>query len=231
MVARFNGFPKETLVFLRELSQNNNREWFHENKSRYEQSVVTPVMDFIEAMGNFLPQLSDSFIADTRRNGGSMFRIYRDTRFAKDKRPYKENVGCQFRHTAGKSAHAPGFYLHISPEEVFVGGGVWCPDNTALGMIRDAIVDSSQSWAKVVEDPVMNKHFGGLQGESLKRPPRGYDPQHPYIEDLKRKSYMTFRHFSPKAIHRADFIDEVESSFEKLMPLMRFICHGLHLPC
>ncbi|MEE4310347.1 MAG: DUF2461 domain-containing protein, partial [candidate division KSB1 bacterium] len=105
----FNAFPNDLFVFLNDLAANNNREWFNANKERYKQSVLEPMRTFIIAMGERLPSISMNFTADPRSNGGSMFRIYRDVRFSKDKRPYKENVGCQFRHIAGKSAHAPGF--------------------------------------------------------------------------------------------------------------------------
>ncbi|WP_434111361.1 TIGR02453 family protein [Methylocaldum sp. GT1TLB] len=112
---RFVGFPEDLFRFLEELSMNNNREWFTANKRRYQTSVVAPVSDFIQAMGERLNRISPHFTADPRPNGGSMFRIYRDTRFSHDKRPYKENVGCHFRHVTGKSAHALGFYLHLQP--------------------------------------------------------------------------------------------------------------------
>lgn len=125
MNTTFSGFPEEMFSFLTDLGNNNNREWFSNNKERYENFVVEPVTRFIVAVGQFLPAISDVYIADTRRNGGSMFRIYRDTRFSKDKRPYKENVGCQFRHSAGKNVHAPCFYVHLAPAEVFIGGGIW----------------------------------------------------------------------------------------------------------
>ncbi len=128
----FSGFPKELFTFLDQLAANNNREWFKDNKERYYDVVVDPVCDFIEAMEPRLHVISRHFVADSRPHGGSMFRIYRDTRFSKDKRPYKENVGCQFRHEAGKDAHAPGFYVHLGRDEIFYGGGLWLPSNPVL---------------------------------------------------------------------------------------------------
>ena len=112
MAQSFRGFPKELFAFLEELARNNHREWFQANKRRYDADVVEPVLRFIEAVGlEVLPRVSQSFVADPRKNGGSMFRISRDTRFSHDKRPYKENVGCQFRHALGRDVHAPGFYV------------------------------------------------------------------------------------------------------------------------
>jgi uncharacterized protein (TIGR02453 family) len=229
MNTTFAGFPQEMFGFLTDLSANNNREWFSDNKDRYERFVVTPVTGFIEAVGEFLPAISDAYIADTRRNGGSMFRIYRDTRFSRDKRPYKENVGCQFRHTAGKNAHAPGFYVHLAPDEVFIGGGTWKPDTNALDKIRSRIAGSPEQWSSVIKDTAFSNYFGEMQGESLKRPPRGFDPNDPHIEDLKRKSYIAFRHVKPQSALKPAFINEVEKAFATAMPLMHFITSALEI--
>ena len=135
-MSAFPGFPQGALPFLEELSANNNRDWFAENKDRYEELVRNPALDFIGAMGPYLERLSKRFEAIPKRSGGSMMRPYRDTRFAKDKTPYKTNVGIQFRHALGRDIHAPGFYVHIEPHDVFVGVGSWRPDSAALVKIR-----------------------------------------------------------------------------------------------
>lgn len=229
MNATFCGFPKEMFSFLADLGNNNNREWFRENKDRYENFVVEPVTRFIEAVGQFLPAISDVYVADTRRNGGSMFRIYRDTRFSSDKRPYKENVGCQFRHSAGKNVHAPWFYVHLAPSEVFIGGGIWKPDNNALDKIRNRIAENPKQWSRVINNSAFSKYYGKLQGESLKRPPRGFDTGNPYIDDLKRKSFIAFRHVKPQSALTPAFIREVEKAFTTAMPLMHFITSALEI--
>lgn len=215
--------------FLKDLSKNNNREWFHANKPRYKASVVMPVVNFIESIRPRLENISEYYVADSRPHGGSMFRIYRDTRFARDKRPYKENVGCQFRHVAGKDAHAPGFYVHLSPQEVFVGAGVWCPPNPVLDKIRAAIVTHPKKWAAVINDKGIRTHFGGITGDGLKRPPRGYAADHPYIEDLKRKSFLAIRQLDPAMVTSPKFIKEVEKSFAKAAPLVEFVTSALEL--
>ena len=227
----FPGFPKESSLFFKKLAKNNNREWFNAHKEDYEQHVVGPMMEFIVAMGWRLTKLSPHFIADTRRQGGSMFRIYRDVRFAKDKKPYKEHMACQFRHEAGKDAHAPGFYLHIAPHEVFVGAGMWRPANPVLAQVRDRIIERPQEWKKVIQYKPFKALCGELGGESLKRPPRGYEAEHPFIDDLKRKSFIATRHFEPEQIYQSDFIKEVEVTFKALKPLMKFLCDALDLPC
>lgn len=229
MPINFAGFPKELFMFLRELKNNNNREWFQENKARYKQDVVEPVQDFIVAMAPRLAVISDSYIADPRANGGSMFRIYRDTRFAKDKTPYKTNVGCQFRHTAGKDAHAPGFYLHLEPGEIFFGGGVWMPPNPVLYKIRQRIVAKPEDWGRVIEDISFVKRFGELRGDKLKRPPKGFDAEALYVEDLKRKSFVVMQQADESLAISQDFIDDVTDSFAAASPLMEFITRSLGL--
>lgn len=226
----FNAFPNDLFAFLNDLAANNNREWFNANKERYKQSVLEPMRAFIIAMGERLPNISMNFTADPRSNGGSMFRIYRDVRFSKDKRPYKENVGCQFRHIAGKSAHAPGFYVHLQPDNVFFGGGIWMPPNPVLNKIREAIVSRQAEWEKIIGDDNIHKGLIRLEGERLKRPPSGFDKEHPYIEDIKRKSFFMMHNARPSSPMQSDFIDAVERVFIASSPLMRFITVALGLP-
>ena len=196
--------------FLRDLKASNERQWFEANKERYRTEVRDPVLDFIVAFAQPLKKISPHFLADPRANGGSLFRIYRDTRFSKDKTPYKTNVGAHFRHAAGKDAHAPGFYLHLEPGTCFAGCGIWHPDNHTLGRIRGAIIDRPDEWRRITTAKAFRETFE-LMGESLKRPPRGYDPGHPLMEDLKRKDYVAITSYFggrckparfPKPLHR-----------------------------
>jgi len=228
-MTEFNGFPKDLLKFLTELAANNNRVWFNDNKSRYHESVVNPISEFIVAMKPRLHRISRHYLADPRPNGGSMFRIYRDTRFSKDKSPYKTNAGVHFRHEAGKDAHAPGFYLHLEPESVFVGGGVWQPPNATLNKIRNSIADNVRAWARISNARKI-KNAGGIQGNQLKRPPRGIDAEHVHIEDLKRKSFYVMETLPAAAIIKPDFIDRVDAAFRLSRPLNRFVCDALELP-
>ena len=114
----FPGFPKDFFVFYEQLQLNNNREWFNDNKNRYYESVANPISEFIVCMAPRLKTISAHYVADPKPHGGSMFRIYRDTRFSKDKTPYKTHAGVQFRHAAGKDARAPGFYVHLATDEL-----------------------------------------------------------------------------------------------------------------
>ena len=223
-------FDPKFLEFFNSLAKNNNREWFNEHKPDYLESVVKPMTQFIEEMAPRLNRISKHFIADPRPHGGSMFRIYRDVRFSKDKSPYKLHAACQFRHDLGKDAHTPGFYVHMSADEVFFGAGIWMPPNSELIKIRDTIVDNPHAWHKVKTDKTMKKLCGGISGDGLKRPPKGYDPEHQHIEDLKRKSFFVMRHQEPQILFEPDFIDEVEKTFKAAKPLMDYISYALDVP-
>ncbi len=227
----FPGFKKPLFDFVDELIENNNRTWFNANKSRYKDAVVAPMLAFIEAMGPRLHKVSKHYVADARAHGGSMFRIYRDTRFSKDKRPYKEHVACHFRHEAGKDAHAPGFYFHLEPSRVFFGGGIWMPPNDKLQKIRFAIADNPRAWTNVRNNKKLKAMYKeGIQGEGLKRPPRGFDADAKHLEDLKRKSFFLMREVSPSKARRKDFIDDVAATFAAAKPMLRFINEALDVP-
>src|SRR5580692_8357471 len=156
-MAEFKGFPKDFFAFFRELKAHNERPWFEENKQRFRDSVQAPMSDFISAMAPKLAKVSKNFVADPRPNGGSMFRIYRDVRFSKDKRPYKEHAACHFRHVLAKNVHAPGFYMHFNDDEVLFGGGMWMPEPDALAKIRDRIAKKPAAWKSVKSDKVFAK--------------------------------------------------------------------------
>ncbi len=224
----FQGFGVETFRFLEELEQNNERPWFNENKHRYEESVLEPALDFIAAMNARLPAISDHFLAIPKRTGGSLMRVYRDTRFSKDKTPYKTNIGMQFRHERGKDVHAPGFYVHIQGETCFLAAGMWHPERSALEAIRTAIFEHSAKWKRVRD----NRRFRGvfdLGGSSLKRPPRGYPPDHPYLEDLKRKDHIAVCNVERSEAGSPGFADAVGERFAASKGYMGFLCDALGL--
>ena len=219
----------ELFAFFRELRDNNNREWFQSNKNRYEAYVREPLLQFIADFGLRLAEISLHYVADTRRSGGSLFRINRDIRFAKDKTPYKTAAGIQFRHESGKDVHAPGFYLHLEPDNVFAGAGIWHPDTRTLTQIRDAIVAEPSAWQRVMADGVFQSTLK-LEGDSLKRPPKGYDPQPPLIEDLKRKDFVVGKPFSETEACTPDFIDRFAEVCRIAAPFTQFLTKAVGLP-
>ncbi|MCZ6627038.1 MAG: DUF2461 domain-containing protein [SAR324 cluster bacterium] len=222
-------FSPALFKFFRELRKNNERGWFQAHKQRYESEVRDPLLRFISDFAPLLEKISPNFLADPRPVGGSMFRIYRDTRFRKDKSPYKTAAGIQFRHESGKDVHAPGFYLHLGPGEVFAGTGLWKPDSPTAGKIRDAIVAKPAAWRRASSHDTL-RGICNLEGETLKRPPRGYDPQHPLIEDLKRKDFLAMTRFSEKEACGGDFLQRFAEVCRTAAPFTRFLTTAVGLP-
>ena len=222
-------FRPQLFRFLKDLKANNDRDWFQANKPRYEKEVKEAAIRFISDFGPHLSKISEHFRADPRPVGGSLFRIYRDTRFSKDKTPYKTHVGIHFRHEAAKSAHAPGFYLHLEPGSAFLGAGIWRPEPKVAYTIRDAILEDPDRWKRILRRKAFRESFR-LEGDSLKRPPRGVDPEHPLIEDLKRKDFMAITDLTQKSATSADFMKEFTAGCRGVAPLVEFICDAVGVP-
>tara|TARA_R110000782_G_scaffold19757_10_gene53770 strand:- start:330 stop:1025 length:696 start_codon:yes stop_codon:yes gene_type:complete len=223
---RYARFEERTLTFLRELKANNDREWFKANKSRYEDDVLDVALRFIQSMQEPLANLAPHFTAMPTRTGGSLMRVYRDTRFSNNKLPYKTNIGIQFRHERAKDVHAPGFYVHIEPDEAFVGVGMWRPESEPLRQIRERIVARSAEWKKATGSAAFKRSFN-LGGESLLRPPRGFDKEHPLIDDIKRKSFIAVREMSVEDCLDSKFQQRVETAFKQATPFMQFLCDAV----
>jgi uncharacterized protein (TIGR02453 family) len=222
-------FTPATFAFLRDLSANNDREWFAANKNRYIEHVQEPALDFITAFAKPLAKVSPHFVADARVVGGSLFRIHRDTRFSKDKTPYKENTGVQFRHEAAKDAHAPGYYLHIQPGECFMGVGLWRPETPLAEAIRGRIVEDPEGWRKAAHGKKFSETFA-LGGDSLVRTPRPYDPDHRFAADLRRKDFIASVRLSEKQITDGGFLNEFTGLCRTATPFMRFLCQAVGVP-
>ncbi len=222
-------FGAETFAFLRQLAENNNRQWFQQNKNRYEEHVKDPAIRFIIDFQPFLRKISRQFIADPRPVGGSMFRIYRDVRFAKDKSPYKINTGIQFRHNLGKDVHAPGYYLHLEPRNVFAAVGIWHPDSRTLGKIRYAIIEDPSGWKRAVKRQTFG-HKSRLARISGRRGPKGYDPSHPLIADLKRKDFIGTTALTQNAVASPGFPREFAEICKAGTSLVKFLCNAIGLP-
>lgn len=223
---RFPGFPLELLHFLDELSKHNNREWFQANRPRYEQALLEPALAFIAAMAEPLEKISPHFCAVPKRSGGSLMRIYRDVRFGKDKRPYKTNVGIQFRHGAGRDVHAPGFYFHIATDETFLGVGIWRPDSNALGKIRQTIDNNPTGWKSICQNRAFHGRFE-RKGESLKRPPRGYPADHPLLDDLRRKDHIAICPLEHDILLSPSIVQETTRTYRAGRSYMQFLCDAL----
>jgi uncharacterized protein (TIGR02453 family) len=222
-------FSPALFAFLRQLKRNNNRDWFQKNKLRYERDVREPALRFIDDVGPGLKKLSSHLIADPRPVGGSLFRINRDIRFSADKSPYKTAVGMSFGHDRGRNGPAPGYYLQLGPGESFAGGGVHMPETATLTRIRDSIVGNTSAWKRIVSEAKFAPMFENM-GDALKRAPQGYDPAHPFVEDLKRKSYVWHAIYSEADACAGDFMDRYLEACRTANPFTRFLATALGVP-
>lgn len=217
-------FTPAFFKFLRDLKRHNDREWFAANRERYAADVEAPMLQFIKDFAPRLREISRAYVADPRRMGGSMFRIYRDTRFSPDKSPFKTWMAARFSHeTRKKDANVPGFYLHLEPGEGYGGGGVYHIEMPALTRIRQHIVAEPAKWEKVLKSGVE------IEGEGLKRPPAGFDPSHKYIEDLKRKNLYSLTEFTEADAVAPGFLDRYTESCGRAAPLLEFLTRALGL--
>ncbi len=217
-------FDLELFHFLRELKQNNNRDWFQANKQRYETKLKQPMLQFIADFAPELKKIHPRFVADPKPSGGSMFRIYRDIRFSEDKSPYKTQVSAHFQHhRSGKDVHVPGFYLHLEPGMCFGAAGIWHPDARTLIMIRKAIVNRLQDWQKV-------RKKIQLEGDRLVRPPKGFSADHPAIEDLKHKDFVSSVYFEEGRVCGPNFMSDVVTGYKRILPLVEFLTKAVGMP-
>ena len=223
-------FGPELFSFLADLRAHNDREWFAANKHRYEEHVLEPALAFVEAFAPRLERISPHFRADARPSGGSLFRIYRDTRFSKDKSPYKTNVGIHFRHELAKDAHAPGFYLHIGPGEVFGGAGMWHPGTEGATRIREAIVSDPDRWRRATRGGAFARKRLELGGDSLKRVPSWADAEHAFADDLRRKDFFGWARLDEDEVVAPGFVDEYAGICRAAAPLAHFLCDAFEVP-
>ena len=220
-------FSPQTFGFLIELSQNNTREWFKQNQPRYEAEVRSPALQFIEAMQGPILALSPRFTAVAKKVGGSLMRPQRDSRFSHNKTPYKTNVGIQFRHFQGKDVHAPGFYIHLANDECFIAAGIWHPESKSLNAIRQCIDENPNGYQKAMQK--LTQAGFNMEGDKLIRPPRGFDKNHPLVEELKRKDFIAIKPISQPQVCQADFVEYCQNELQHTVALMAYLCFALEL--
>ncbi len=222
-------FGPELFRFLQDLGKNNDRDWFQVNKRRYESEVRDPLLHFIADFAPRLRKISPRYLADPRPAGGSMIRIYRDTRFSTDKSPYKTMAGALFRHERGRNVPAPAFLLHLEPGRSFAGIGVHSPDPQTLAKIRGRIASDPAAWNAAVS----GREFAAgctLMADSLQRPPKGYAADHPCVEDLKRKHYCATSPFTDREVCSPDFLDRFSRTCAAASAFMEYLTVTLDLP-
>ncbi|MBX3700063.1 MAG: DUF2461 domain-containing protein [Dokdonella sp.] len=221
-------FSRATFRFLRELAANNNRSWFHANKARYEAVLREPYLQLIADLAAPLAKLSPHYRADPRKQGGSLFRLQRDTRFRHDKTPYKTWAGARLGHERRHEVQAPSFYMEIEPGHCFAGGGIWRPEPATLRRIRDFLVDNPAAWRRAVHGRSFTEHFT-FWGESLQRSPRGFDPAHELAGDIRRKAFAAGAHFSDALACSDELRPHLIATFKRIAPMVDYLCAALDL--
>lgn len=221
-------FTPATFRFFRDLAANNSRPWFAEHKAEYEAHVREPFLQLIADLQAPMAKISPHFVADPRKQGGSLFRIHRDTRFANDKTPYKTWSGARVAHERARQVPAPSFYLHIQPGDCFAGGGIWHPEPPTLKKLREFLADNPAAWKKATRARAFAERFT-FWGESLTRPPRGYDPAHELIEDLKRKNFAAGTGFTQAVACSDELLPTLVDIFRRIAPMNDYLCAALDL--
>jgi uncharacterized protein (TIGR02453 family) len=228
-VHRFTGFRPEAVDFLADLAQNNDRAWFQARKTDYERLLKEPMEDFVAALADAFAERRLPLQAEPKR---SIFRIYRDTRFSKDKSPYKTHMGASFPWVEGMdpatdmshTEHANGAYFHLQPGENFAGGGMWHASKSVLDAFRQAIVDDEARVRRALEDPAFIKEFGPVNShESLKRVPPGYPPDHPMADLFRYKDVVFGRRMSDDEIYSPDLPAILADAYAKARPVFSFL--------
>jgi uncharacterized protein (TIGR02453 family) len=216
----FTGFPRDGIHFLSRLKKNNNRDWFHKHKDEYEHLVRFPMECLISSLSGRMREVAPEIEFHPQR---SIFRIYRDVRFSRNKLPYKTNIAASF-HLRGKKGHeSPGFYLHIEPGSVFVGGGLYMPDGDQLKAIRRSIAEGPEEFLEIIGDRLFKKEYGGIQGEKLQRAPLGFAPDHPMVDHLRHKQFFVGKEMPEGSCLSPRFEGTVARLFGIALPLVRWL--------
>jgi uncharacterized protein (TIGR02453 family) len=235
MTDSFRGFSRGALTFLRQLKRNNEREWFQANKETFDNEVLAPLKLLVEEVdvrfGSFAPE----FVGDPKR---SIFRIYRDVRFSKDKSPYKTHAAAWFKHQnsaqgVGSEAHGAGagYYFHLEPGASFIGGGIWMPPRPTLNRLRDSIAAKPKEFEQTIGAPAFRRRFGNLSEESmLTRLPRGFTPGHPAEKWLRYQSFTAGADLTDADVQHRKMVDKIEKDFRTMLPFVRWLNRSLGYP-
>jgi uncharacterized protein (TIGR02453 family) len=230
----FSGFRPAALTFFRGLKRNNTKTWFEANRHVYETEVKSPLRLLIEEVDARLGDIAPEIVGHPQR---SMFRIYRDVRFSKDKSPYKTNAACWFYHrdaghgVGGQVAHGgAGFYFHIEPGDAFIGGGIWMPPSPTLKRLREVIADDHETLEEIVAVPAFRRTYGKLdEGAMLTRPPRGFAPDHPAARWLRYKSFTADAPLTVAELENPKLPDLIIKRYVVMLPLIRWLNAALGL--
>lgn len=220
MRSGFPGFPAEGIQFFRGLARNNNRDWFLPRKSIFEEKVKQPMQELVSALNASLMDYAPEYVTDP---GKAVYRFYRDTRFSKDKTPYKQQIAASFRRRGLERHEGAGFYFSVSHKEVAVGGGVYMPAPETLLAIRNHIAGHHEAFRRIANSRTVRKLLGEVQGEQLSRPPKGFAAGHPAEDLLRMKQFLLYVELPPESATTARLFREIDSRFRAMTPFLEFL--------
>jgi uncharacterized protein (TIGR02453 family) len=220
MPSRFPGFPPEAMQFFKNLSRNNNRDWFQPRKPIFEEKVKQPMRELVEALNGSLKSFAPEYVTDPDK---AIYRFYRDTRFSKDKTPYKDHIAASFRRSGAGPHKEGGYYLQVSHKDVAVGGGVYMPEPDVLLAIRRHIAENHKELRRILSAPAVRRSLGDLQGEQLTRVPKGFPPTHAAADLLRFKSLFLYVKLAPEVATTPQFLREVLTRFRAMKPFLDFL--------
>jgi uncharacterized protein (TIGR02453 family) len=220
VTARVSCFTPDGLAFLRALKRHNDREWFKPRKERYETLLREPMIALIERLAADFRRFAPELVASPK---ASLYRIYRDTRFSENKTPYKTHVAAVFPPRGLPKHQGAGLYFHVSPTEVWVGGGMYAPDTSQIHAVREHIAANVRRLRSIVEAPAFRRTVGPLEGERLQRVPRGFPKDHAAAEFLRYRQFLAGHEFPPAFATNPRFYDAVVNVFRHTAPLIRFL--------
>jgi uncharacterized protein (TIGR02453 family) len=226
-MTRVSCLPPDALAFLRALKRNNRREWFKPRKERYETLVQSPMAALVERFANDFRRFAPDLVASPKT---SLYRIYRDTRFSENKTPYKTHVAAVFPCRGLPKHQGAGLYFHVSPDEVWIGGGMYAPDTSQLQTIREHIAANLRRFRVIVESPGFRRTVGELEGDRLLRVPRGFPKDHEAAEYLRYRQFLAGREQPPSFATSPRFYAGVLKVFRQVAPLVTFLNEPLLRP-
>jgi uncharacterized protein (TIGR02453 family) len=213
-------FTAETLKFLRALKRNNRREWFNAHRDDYDALVRQPMTAIVERLAHDFRGFAPELVASPKV---SIYRIYRDTRFSENKTPYKTHVAAVFPPRGLPKHEGAGVYFHVSPEEVWIGGGMYAPQTPQLHAVREHIAANAKKLRSIVESPGFRRRVGTLEGERLQRVPRGFPKDHPAADYLKYRQFLAGAELPPSVATSPKFYGTLLDVFRQVVPLIRFL--------
>lgn len=203
--------------FFSKLKQNNNRDWFQSNKAEFK---------LLEGQVKlFMKEIEQNLQIHDKIEKAKMFRIYRDVRFSKNKTPYKTHFGLAFHRE--KPALRGGYYLHLEPENSFLGVGFWAPEKEDLQRIRKELEIDAEEYCQIMDNKAFKKHWGSLSGEEVKTAPKGFSKEHPNIDLIKKKQHVFIKNFSDQEVLSSDFIRVIDTHFQNIRPFFDYMSHVL----